>query len=134
MAETPKLYRVILQVSDIETGAQFYAKLRGKEGRCIRGGSPHYFDCGPVIHALADVTAEGNKARPNPDNIYFFVKDLEAVHKRAGELDCLSTGDVHGARAGEIVKRPWGERSFYAFHPLGNPLCFVEESTLFTGR
>ena len=133
MSEIPKLYRVILQVSDIEKGAEFYTKLLGTEGRRIRGGSRHYFDCGAVIVALVDVTAEGDAAHPMPDNIYFSVNDLDAVHKRSAELGCLSTGDVHGAPAGEVVKRPWGERSFYAFDPFGNPICCVEESTIFTG-
>jgi hypothetical protein len=41
---------------------------------------------------------------------------------------------VHGTPAGEIVKRPWGERSFYAIDPTGNKLCFVDAATLFTGR
>jgi predicted enzyme related to lactoylglutathione lyase len=134
MAEIPNLYRVILQVSDIEKGSEFYGRLLGTEGRRIRGGSRHYFDCGAVILALVDVTAEGVAARPNPDNIYFSVKNLEAAHERAAELGCLSTGDVHGAPAGEIVKRPWGERSFYAFDPFDNPICFVDESTVFTGK
>ncbi|MGA8663757.1 MAG: VOC family protein [Thermoplasmata archaeon] len=34
---------------------------------------------------------------------------------------------------GEMVVRPWGERSFYATDPSGNPLCFVDSRTLFTG-
>lgn len=134
MNDIPNLYRVILQVSDIDKGAEFYTKLLGTEGRRIRGGARHYFDCGSVILALIDLTGDGEEARPNPDNIYFSVKDLEAVHKRASELGCLSTGDVHGAPAGEMVKRPWGERSFYAFDPFGNPICFVDEATVFTGR
>ena len=134
MAEVPKLYRIILQVSDLEQGAEFYSKLLGTEGRRIRGGFRHYFDCGEVILALVDPSADEDKARPNPDNIYFSVNDLAAVHARAKELGCLSTGDVHGAPAGEIVTRPWGERSFYAFDPLGNPICFVDVTTLFTGR
>lgn len=134
MADIPKLYRVILQVSDIDKGADFYSKLLGTEGRRIRGGFRHYFDCGHVILALVDPSADEEKARANPDNIYFSVVDIEAVHDRAKELGCLSTDDVHGAPAGEIVKRPWGERSFYAFDPFGNPICFVEESTVFTGR
>ena len=29
--------------------------------------------------------------------------------------------------------RPWGERSFYAEDPWGNPPCFVEERTVYTG-
>ncbi|HVF30166.1 MAG TPA: VOC family protein [Pyrinomonadaceae bacterium] len=134
MPDIPKLYRVILQVSDLDQGAEFYSKLLGTEGRRIRGGFRHYFDCGAVILALVDPSADDEKARPNSDNIYFSVVELETFHSRARELDCLSTGDVHGAPAGEIVLRPWGERSFYAFDPFGNPICFVEDSTVFTGR
>jgi hypothetical protein len=33
-----------------------------------------------------------------------------------------------------MIVRPWGERCFYAFDPFGNGLCFVDETTLFTGR
>ena len=56
------------------------------------------------------------------------------MHARARGLGCLSRDDVHGESAGEIVKRPWGERSFYVEDPFGNGLCFVDERTLFTGR
>lgn len=28
---------------------------------------------------------------------------------------------------------PWGERSFYVEDPWKNPLCFVEEGTVYTG-
>ena len=38
------------------------------------------------------------------------------------------------AAAGEIVKRPWGELSFYVEDSWGNGLCFVDEKTLFTGK
>jgi catechol 2,3-dioxygenase-like lactoylglutathione lyase family enzyme len=133
MADIPELYRVILQVSDLKRAADFYTELLGIEGREIRGAR-YYFDCGAVIVALVDVTADGEKQAPLPDNIYFSVKDLERVHLRAKELHCLSTDDVHGAPAGEIVKRPWGEISFYAKDPFGNGLCFVDRSTVFTGR
>ena len=134
MADSPKLYRVILQVSDLDKGVEFYSKLLSTDGRRIRGGFRHYFDCGDVILALVDPSADDETARPNPDNIYFSVKDIEAMHARAKELGCLSTENVHDDPAGEIVRRPWGERSFYAFDPFGNPICFVEESTVFTGR
>lgn len=133
MSDTPNLYRIILQVSDLDTGVRFYTELLGFEGRSIRGAR-HYFDCGAIILALVDVTTGGDEAKPIPDNIYFAVKDLEATHDRARALGCLSTDDVHGALAGEIVKRPWGERSFYVTDPFGNGLCFVDASTLFTGR
>ena len=134
MATAPKLFRIILQVSDLDKAAEFYSTLLADEGRRIPRASRHYFDCGPMILALVDVTAGGEAAKPLPDYIYFAVNNLEDVYARARELGCLSTDDVHGASAGEIVKRPWGERSFYVEDPWGNGLCFVDETTLFTGK
>ncbi len=132
-ADSPKLFRVILQVSDLERAFAFYSELLGVEGRKIRG-SRAYFDCGPVILAILDPTPGGVKPAPNPDCVYFAVGDLERVHARAAALRCLSTERVDGAPAGDIATRPWGERSFYAFDPFGNELCFVDEQTMFTGR
>jgi predicted enzyme related to lactoylglutathione lyase len=134
MAKAPPLFRVILQVSDLDQAEAFYSKLLNDAGRRIPRASRHYIDCGPVILALVDVTAGGEEAKPLPDQIYFAVNDLEDVYGRARELGCLSTEDVHGDSAGEIVVRPWGERSFYVYDPWGNGLCFVDDKTLFTGR
>jgi hypothetical protein len=128
-----KLFRIILQVDNLDKAADFYSKLLNDPGRRIPRASRHYIDCGPVILALVDVTAGGDTPKPLPDNIYFAVADLNAVHTRASALGCLSSDDVHGASAGEIVKRPWGEVSFYVYDPWGNGLCFVDEKTLFTG-
>lgn len=133
MADVPQLYRAILQVSDLDKAEQFYANLLDTKGRRVRGGR-HYFDCGAVILALLDPTLGGQEARPNPDYIYFSVKDLESIHARAAALGCLSKEDVDGEPAGAIVKRPWGERSFYALDPWGNKLCFVDATTVFTGK
>jgi len=133
MTDVPKLYRVVLQVSDLDRAAEFFAKLLGAKGRRIHGAR-HYFDCGPVILAILDPAGGGEKARPNPDHVYFSVGDLETVHARAKGLGCLSKDDVHGEPAGDMVERPWGERSFYAEDPFGNHLCFVDETTVFTGR
>jgi predicted enzyme related to lactoylglutathione lyase len=133
MADVPSLFRVALQVSDLERAAAFYSKLLGIRGRSIRGARC-YFDCGPVIVALVDPTEGGQAPKPTPDYIYFSVKDLESIHERARELGCLSRENVHDDKAGDIVKRPWGERSFYASDPFGNRLCFVDAQTLFTGR
>ena len=133
MADVPKLYRVILQVSDLDRAVAFYAELLGDPGRRIHGGR-HYFDCGAVILALLDPSAGGSPAKPNADYVYFSVADIEEVHARARKLGGLSKEAVHGASAGDVVRRPWGERSFYAEDPFGNRLCFVDEKTLFTGR
>jgi predicted enzyme related to lactoylglutathione lyase len=133
----PTLYRIILQVDNLDRAEDFYGKLLGDPGRRIPRASRHYIDCGPVILALVDVNGEnisGLQPKPLPDFIYFAVNDIEAVHERARKLGCLSTEDVHGESAGEVVKRPWGERSFYAHDPWGNGLCFVDENTLFTGK
>jgi catechol-2,3-dioxygenase len=132
----PTLYRIILQVDNLDRAEDFYGKLLGDRGRRIPRASRHYIDCGPVILALVDVNGEnipGLQPKPLPD-INFAVPDIESVYERARELNCLSTEDVHGASAGDLVKRPWGERSFYANDPWGNGLCFVDDSTLFTGR
>lgn len=133
MAETPRLYRLILQVSSMKRGVAFYSRLLGQRGRSIHG-SRHYFDCGPVILALLDPTEEGARARPNSDYIYLSVKDIRKFHTRARKLRCLNRKDVHLESAGDIVTRPWGERSFYAIDPFGNKFCFVEAGTEFTGR
>ena len=129
MAENgPSIYRIIVPVSAIDRAISFYTRLLDITGRGV-GGGRHYFDCGHVILALLD-----NKNPPLPDYIYFAVGDLERVYERAQELDCLSTAEVHGAPAGKIGIRPWGERCFYAYDPFGNGLCFVDKDTLFTGR
>jgi catechol 2,3-dioxygenase-like lactoylglutathione lyase family enzyme len=132
----PRLFRVIVPVADIERGAAFYTELLGIQGQRVSGGR-HYFDCGGVILALLSPQGDGDagEARPLPDHVYFAVADLEACHARAAALDCLSSEVGDGGLAmGEIQVRPWGERSFYVHDPLGTPLCFVDETTLFTGR
>lgn len=124
----PKIYRIIVPVSDTEQAFEFYSQLLGIEGRSV-GGGRYYFDCGAVILALLK-----NNQPPNSEYIYFSVSNLEDFYARAEALDCLSKAEVHGASAGEILVRPWGERCFYAYDPFGNGLCFVDENTLFRGR
>src|SRR5215831_6688029 len=130
MANSFKIFRVTLQVSNLEKAVQFYSELLDDEGTSIRG-SRHYFDCGGVILAILDPTQGGIKAKPIPEYVYFSVKNLKQVHERAKKLGCLSKDDVHGESAAEIIKRPWGEKSFYVEDPFGNGLCFVDEKTLF---
>src|SRR6267154_4836091 len=130
----PTLFRIALQVGDLDQASAFYAKLLDDQGRRIPRGARHYFDCGPVILALVDVTAGHREPQPIPDYVYFAVGNLDEMHERATAMNCLAKEDVHGADAGAIVQRPWGERSFYAEDSWGNGLCFVDENTLFTGR
>lgn len=122
-----KLYRVILPVADIERAAEFYRQVLGFEGRRVSPGR-RYFDCGGTILACFDPRADGDDfdARPNADHLYFAVADLEAVFARAKSAGCQWLEE-------KIETRPWGERSFYAKDPFGNPICFVDEKTVFTG-
>ena len=133
MVEGPTLFRVTLQVSDLVEGVRFYESLLGVKGRAIHVAR-HYMDCGPVILAILDPTRGGEPARPIPDYVYFAVEEIERYHARALDMGCLSTEDIHGESGGALVTRPWGELSFYANDPFGNGLCFVDASTVFTGR
>jgi hypothetical protein len=87
-----------------------------------------------VILALVDVAKGGEHPQPTPDYVYFAVNNLEEIFERAKALNCLCKDRYHDQQAGEIVKRPWGEVSFYVEDPWGNGLCFVDEKTLFTGK
>jgi len=124
---TAKLFRVILPVTDIERAAAFYAAVLGTPGERISRGR-HYFDCGGTILACLDPRAdgEGRDARPNPQHVYFAVDDLEMTLNRARAAGCTKLDD-------RIETRPWGEWSFYAEDPFGNPVCFVDKRTVFAG-
>ena len=128
MADTPRIFRIILPVNNIDRAARFYGQLLNLEGERVAPGR-HYFRAGETILAVVDPRADGDDwdARPNQDHVYFAVADLESVHARATALGGLSE------HMGTIEKRPWGEVSFYMKDPFGNPLCFVDEKTLFTG-
>jgi predicted enzyme related to lactoylglutathione lyase len=123
----PRIYRVAVQVADIDQAADFYGQLLANPGRRVSTGR-HYFDCGGVILACVDPRRDKDDfdPRPNPDHIYFAVTDLEAIFERARGLECREIES-------RILVRPWGERSFYAKDPFGNPICFVDEKTIFTG-
>ena len=131
MTDIPKLFRVTVEVANLDEAATFYAKLFNTDGK-RHPGARHYFDCGGVILAVLDVSQGGMNPTPGPKSLYFAVKDLDAVHARATNLKALAPYKVHGQAAGKAIERPWGERSFYVVDKWGNDLCFVEEGTLYT--
>jgi predicted enzyme related to lactoylglutathione lyase len=118
-------------VGNLDEGVKFYTELLHVEGR-RQPGARCYFECGPGTLQVVDVSRSASPHRA-AKALYFTVRDLEAAFKRAQELGCLSRESVHDAPGGGIVVRPWGERSFYAEDPWSNPLCFVEEGTVYTG-
>ena len=126
-----RLYRVILPVDDVERAADFYAELLGLRGERISPGR-HYFDCGGTILACYDPMADGDGRGDGwrhhfNQYVYLAVEDLEAIFERAKRLGCRALDE-------KIADMPWGERLFYAQDPFGNPICFVDEQTLFTGN
>ena len=127
----PRVFRITLEVGDLDRAALLYGELLGQEGTRHRGAR-HYFDCGGVTVALLDVSEGGLVPTPGAKSLYFAVDDVDAVQQRAARLELLAPYDVHGEPAGEVLVRPWGERSFYAVDPWGNDLCFCQEGTLYT--
>lgn len=126
-----KIFRVTIEVGDVDKAATFYQTLLGMPGK-RHPGSRHYFDCGGVTLAVLDVSRGGQPPTPGPKSLYLAVDDLDAVHARAAQLDALAPYAVHGQPAGEAIVRPWGERSFYVVDPWGNDTCFVAEGTRYT--
>ncbi len=135
-SETPAVFRILLPARDLEASRKFYEVLLGHPGRQVAEGRI-YFDCGGVILGILDYsTPAAGAPTPPTEALYFSTDDLEGVHRRAADLGALSKELIHNdpeSPAGAIVVRPWGERSFYAVDPSGNPLCFVDSGTLFTG-
>jgi catechol 2,3-dioxygenase-like lactoylglutathione lyase family enzyme len=132
----PSVFRILVAAMDLEESRKFYETLLGVRGRRVAEGRI-YFDCGPVILGVLDYSKrEGYPWSTPTESIYFSVDHIEEIYERATELRCLEPGLLHEDPAsplGSLLVRPWGERSFYAHDPAGNPLCFVDSQTLFTG-
>lgn len=126
----PRLYRIILTVSEIDRAQAFYGRILGAEGERVSPGR-HYFDCGGVVLACYDPDADGDDAEPGSvkhpnEYVYFSVEDLEEIHGRAA--------DAGAEGLTEIGEMPWGERLFYLRDPFGNPISFVARGTEFVGE
>jgi predicted enzyme related to lactoylglutathione lyase len=121
-----RIFRIGLPVSDIAASCAFYETLLDV-ARDDTVPSRVYFHCADVIVALIDQTVEGRERfQPSSEHVYLATKKLDEVYSRAVEV---------GARIdAKIETRPWGERSFYCRDLDGNRLCFVDDTTLFTGR
>jgi catechol 2,3-dioxygenase-like lactoylglutathione lyase family enzyme len=131
MTTFPRLFRVTVEVADLEAATDLYRDLLGIDGQ-RHPGARHYFECGEVILAVIDVSQGGLSPTPCPKSLYFVVDDVDAAQERASRRGVLAPYQVHGEAAGEVVERPWGERSFYVVDYWGNELCFCQDGTLYT--
>ena len=101
----PKLFRVILPVSDIEQAKTFYSLVLGMPGERVSPGR-HYFDCGGTVLACYDPVADGDEHEDgwkhhSRQYVYFAVPDLDATLERA--LQARAT-----IVEGGIQRMPWG--------------------------
>lgn len=121
-----RLFRLNVETTDLDRAAAFYEALfTTKVARAP--GKRFYLDAGGVALQVVEV---GGAPQTAAKALYFATDDLDAVHARASALGALAQDTIHGQPAGAVVVRPWGERSFYAEDPFGNPLSFVEEGTI----
>jgi predicted enzyme related to lactoylglutathione lyase len=128
MNRIPTLFRAVVPVTDIGRAIGYYRQLLQTDTEQV-GPGRCYLHCEGAILVCVDAQAEGHgdtSSRPNGGHLYFAVDDLDAAHERALKAGGEWLEDAPAERA-------WGERSFYARDPFGNPLCLVERRTVYTG-
>ena len=126
---TINLYRIILPVKDIHLAEKFYSGLLNQPGIRVSQGR-HYFNLGGIVLACYDPVADGDDlgSWKFHKNQYFYlsVDNLEEIRNQLINLDCENPGPIQ--------HMPWGETLFYAKDPFGNPICYVDETTVFLGN
>lgn len=124
---TPRVFRLIQPVDDLETAVAFYAQVLGSPGERI-SANRHYFPCGGVVLACVEGPLEQREPRPRADPrvVYLTVDDVDETFRLVRHASPHRIDDA-------VQTQFWGERSFYAEDPFGNPLCFVQEGTEYTG-
>ena len=130
-----KVFRITLEVDDLDGAASFYAKLLETPGK-RHPGARHYFDCGGVIIAIPRSNpGAGLKPTPIPGSLSTSPSTTSRPRTRPRQScsEALSPFAVHGQPAADVITlAPGGEKSFYVTDRWGNELCFVQEGTLYT--
>ncbi|MEU7789369.1 MULTISPECIES: VOC family protein [unclassified Amycolatopsis] len=123
----PRVFRMIQPVDDVEVAVAFYAAVLGQPGERI-ALNRHYFRCGDVVLACVEAPPEHREPRPGKDPriVYLAVDDVDETYERVQAARPRWIDDA-------VETQFWGERSFYADDPFGNPLCFVQEDTRYSG-
>jgi catechol 2,3-dioxygenase-like lactoylglutathione lyase family enzyme len=121
-----RAFRQIVPVGDIDRAAAFYAALLQAPGERVTENR-HYFDCGGFLLVCCQPMADA--APPHWGQISFATDEpLSEVRERA-----LAAGAIVDPDRGAIERRPWGEVSFYAADPSGNPFSVIEAGTEYRG-
>src|SRR5260370_39300085 len=103
--DTPKIFRVTLEVSNIDEAAAFYAKLLGTEGK-RHPGARHYFDCEGVILSVLDPTIGGLTPTPRPQPLHLPGGDVQGVPRRPPGLQAPAPRRSRGQAAATGATRP----------------------------
>ena len=120
--DVPQLFRLNVEVGNLESAISFYTKLLGIEGR-KQPGSRCYFECGPVTLQVLDVSPE-RPPYPAAKALDFTVNHLEPVYERAKVLHCLSASEVHDAAGGRHRCSPVGRTIVLCRGPVGESPVF----------
>ena len=128
---------LVLPTTSLGRAGAFYAELLGMEVDTVIPNR-HFFRCDScqltLVNPLEHATAHGlprQEFRPNPEIVYFALDDLDTAFERAQKLGMKPPRGEDGDAG--IHTYPWGERSFYGLDPSGNPICLVDDGTLYTG-
>jgi hypothetical protein len=102
-ADVPNLFRLNVEVGDLDEAAQFYGTLLGLVGR-KQAGSRVYFTCGTVTLQVVDVSSVG-APHPAAKALSFTVSDLDAIFERAKSARCPGRCDQCAAVGRALVLR-----------------------------
>jgi catechol 2,3-dioxygenase-like lactoylglutathione lyase family enzyme len=120
----PRLFRTVLPVDDLAAADRFWSHVLELEIDPVVP-TRHYLQTSGCILALVDPREHGRSHAANPDVTYFRVADGERTYARAREAGARFFQDDHH-KAG-LAQRAWGDTSFYAIDPAGNPVCFIDD-------
>jgi len=121
----PKLFKVTLPTTNLAREGAFFEEMLQLEADTSKPNR-HIF---PTESCELALEQRPREFRPNPEIVYFAVSDLDSAWERAQKLALDPVAEMGQG----IQQRVWGERSFYGRDPSGNPICFVDDQTLYTG-
>lgn len=116
-----RIGQIAIVCDDVARAREFYRDALGLRHLFDAGPTLSFFDCGGVRLMLS--TSEGVEGRRMSSMVYYFVEDIDAVHR-----DLSAKGVVFLETPHVIAKMPDHELWLAAFHDSeGNMLGIMEE-------